>query len=567
MKYLLSVFLIFFIQIQPVYSNQVAPSVLLLNSYHPQYAWTHQITKGVIEVLKQSVPPENIHVEYMDSRRFLDDDVFALKVKEILDYKYDYYKPDLIITSDDHAFNFMIENRETMFADIPIIFCGVNIFNPVSLDGIENVTGILEGMEIEGNLKLIQQVQPNVNRIIMLGDKTGLGLRLVENAKAIIQNWSHQSINIDIWDDFSLDELYEASSRLTPDTAFLVLAIHRDRLGQYFSFEKELQELSSHSAVPVYGMWGGLMIGNGALGGMMNDPYEHGKSVGEMALTVLSGVSTSDIPITPKSKFMPFFDYEQLIRFDIDIQNLPKGSAIVNKPISVYETYKTQINSFIVLVVMLILIISVLMENIQRRIHSENQLDQLNKHLEEKVAERTLQIKQRNSELEYAHKRMEELANTDALTGLGNRRAAQHELKAYINRTRREGKTLSVALLDIDFFKRVNDEHGHQVGDDVLFGFAQVVKNAIRPSDRIYRWGGEEFLVLLPNTDGEFATAVCNRIIKNLRAHIFEVVGTVTASIGVASLQPDDEIDSLVNRSDDYLYKAKDNGRDQVMAV
>lgn len=565
MKYLLRLLLLSIFSAFSVASGLGDQTVLLLNSYHPQYAWTHQLTNGVIDALQYQIPPENIHVEYMDSRRFVDDTTYSAHIKELLSYKYQQYKPDVIITSDDHAYYFMLENRQTLFPGIPIVFCGVNVFKPESLNGQENITGILEGMEVKGNLELIKQLQPEVKRIVLLGDTTGLGLRMVNRAKEIQENWYDQNVIFEIWDDFSMAQLYSDVSQLPSDTAILLMAIHKDNLGQYFSFENELKELARISNVPIYGMWGGLMIGNGAIGGLMNAPYEHGQDAGFLALTVLSGVPAKDISIQPKASFSPIFDYEQLVRFNIDMGRLPESSQLVNKPISVYETYKREINSIIIFVGVLIVIINLLLVNISRRIHIQKQLDALNKHLEDKVIARTQEIKQRNHELEDARKRMEELANTDALTGLGNRRAAQNEVESYVNRAKREGKMLSVALLDIDYFKRINDQYGHHVGDDVLFGFAQVVKKAIRPSDHVYRWGGEEFLILLPSTDLEFSSAVCNRISRDLHNHVFEKAGIITASIGVSSLMPTDDMDSLVNRADKLLYQAKDNGRDQVM--
>ena len=237
----------------------------------------------------------------------------------------------------------------------------------------------------------------------------------------------------------------------------------------------------------------------------------------------------------------------------------------MNKPVTVYETYKQEINGIIVFFIALILIINVLLFNIRKRIHIEKELDNLNKNLELKIKVRTQEINDRNHELERAYKKMQQLANTDVLTGIGNRRAAQKEMDAYVKRARIDKAGVCVALLDIDFFKKINDHHGHQAGDDVLLDFAQVLKQALRPSDRVYRWGGEEFLILLPNTQLDFSNAVCNRILSHIRKFNFKQVGAVTASIGVASLNETDTVDTLVQRADEFLYKAKDAGRNQVV--
>ncbi|MFT5594838.1 MAG: diguanylate cyclase (GGDEF)-like protein [Oceanicoccus sp.] len=541
--------------------------VLLLNSYHPQYAWTHHLTNGVTDTLLSQISPENIHVEYMDARRFVDDRLYNKYIKDILHYKYQKYKPDLIITSDDYAYRFMLENRDDLFPATPIVFCGVNVFMPSMLVGVNNITGILEGMEIGGNLRLIKQLQPDVERIILLGDATGLGLKMVRRAREILKTWDDKTTIYEIWDSFSLNELYESVAILPNKTAVLMLAVHKDKLGQYFSFGKEFKELTKKSTVPVYGMWGALMIGNGGVGGLINDPYEHGKDAATMALKILSGTSIDTIKIQPKATFNPIFDYDVLKKFRINLNRLPENSMLINKPVSVYQSYKKEINWVLAVLLLMVVVINILLLNIRKRIQIKVQLDDLNKSLEDSVIARTRELDQRNKELIKAHRLMEELAHTDALTGLGNRRAGNDEINAYINRMHRDNHPISVFLLDIDFFKKVNDSFGHNVGDDVLLEFSKILRRCVRPSDRVYRWGGEEFLVLLPNTDLEFAKAVCNRVMKDLSNFQFDHVGKITASIGVAVLEYGDDMNSFLKRADDLLYKAKNNGRDQVVSA
>jgi ABC-type uncharacterized transport system substrate-binding protein len=348
-----------------------APTVLLLNSYHTQYPWTEKLTEGVIDALVGIVASENIHVEHMDSRRFADDTIYSEKIKNLLEYKYNHYKPNVVITSDDFAYNFMLKYRDALFPGTPIVFSGVNVFDQSAFDRHEHITGILEGMEIEGNLKLIKHIQPNVNKVVLLGDTTGLGLRMVNQAKAIKKAWQDPSLAIEIWDTFSFDELNERVKQLPPTTAILMLAIHNDRLGRYFSYLSDLPKLTNISAVPIYGMWGGVMLGNGAIGGLMNDPYEHGYETGLVALAILTGTDANDIAIQPKAKFKPNFDYDVLKKFNIDADLLPENSKIINNPDTVYDMYNKEINRIIFFVVILVLIISILLINIRKRLHIE----------------------------------------------------------------------------------------------------------------------------------------------------------------------------------------------------
>lgn len=546
------------------------PVVLLINSYHSQYQWTTELTRGVQDVLSTSIPKQNLHIEFMDARRFVDDHIYNTKLIELLKHKYQQYEPDVIITSDDHAYNFMVEHGDDVFPDKPIVFSGVNVFEPETLKGRNNITGVKEGMEIEGNLDLIVQLQPETKRIIMLGDTTGLGLRMVGQAKKIKSSWqddpAKKQVTLDIWDQFSLDELYQRAANIEPNTVFLMLAIHKDKLGNYFSFERELPILTRHSKVPVYGMWGTLIIGNGGVGGMVNDPYEHGQSAAKMAVKLLDGIPFSKIEIQEKARYSPVFDYHLLKRFDINLDRLPAGSVVINRPTSLYDQHTTLINSSIAFVIFLLVVISILVVNINRRIAAQEKLRQFNNTLESTVQQRTRDLDERNKELKAVSKILQSLAYTDVLTGLPNRRAGTSEVQAYIQRYNLDYQPLAVAVLDIDLFKQINDTFGHPVGDEVLCAVGQTLKETIRPNDRVYRWGGEEFLIVLPNTMIEFSSVVCQRLRENITQVSVSNVGTITASIGVANFVKGDSFDSILRRADKALYTAKKNGRNQVVA-
>lgn len=160
---------------------------------------------------------------------------------------------------------------------------------------------------------------------------------------------------------------------------------------------------------------------------------------------------------------------------------------------------------------------------------------------------------------------MQSLAMTDPLTGVANRLHFTMIYEHAINMARREQKFLGIIFFDIDHFKRINDTFGHLIGDEVLKHIPMLIKERIRKSDILARWGGEEFIILLPNTSLE-ETA---RIAENLRLIIanesFETVGTITCSFGAAVLEQNESPDELLKRLDELLYKAKESGRNQVI--
>ncbi|MFO8155760.1 MAG: sensor domain-containing diguanylate cyclase [Pseudomonadota bacterium] len=164
-------------------------------------------------------------------------------------------------------------------------------------------------------------------------------------------------------------------------------------------------------------------------------------------------------------------------------------------------------------------------------------------------------------------KQLERLAVTDSLTGLPNRLRFEQLLESEVERSGRYGHPLALIMLDIDHFKSINDIHGHDAGDDILCAFADEVSAHIRQSDTLARWGGEEFMLLAPETDYADALALAEKIRQRLEEKTFSIDEPVTASFGVAVLHPDEKPKQLVKRADLALYRAKEQGRNRVVSA
>jgi two-component system cell cycle response regulator len=165
-----------------------------------------------------------------------------------------------------------------------------------------------------------------------------------------------------------------------------------------------------------------------------------------------------------------------------------------------------------------------------------------------------------------------ELAVTDALTGLNNRRYLESHLATLVDQAAARSKALSLLIVDIDFFKSINDGHGHDAGDDVLREFAKRIRRNIRGIDLACRFGGEEFVVVMPDTDMALAYMVAERLRARVAGEPFLVAGgakalDVTISVGVASLErSDDTPETILKRADQAVYLAKRTGRNRVVA-
>lgn len=179
-------------------------------------------------------------------------------------------------------------------------------------------------------------------------------------------------------------------------------------------------------------------------------------------------------------------------------------------------------------------------------------------------------VRQRTAALECSEREMENLATHDALTGILNRRALEARMLEEVNRVNRYGHPLSVLMLDIDFFKKVNDSFGHIAGDQVLKGLAQWLVGALRNTDLVARYGGEEFVIVLPMTPRQEATQLAERLCDGAAERGIDLgsghVIHITVSVGVASIEETGSArwDSLIDAADRAMYQAKESGRNRV---
>ena len=160
---------------------------------------------------------------------------------------------------------------------------------------------------------------------------------------------------------------------------------------------------------------------------------------------------------------------------------------------------------------------------------------------------------------------LQQLAIHDPLTGARNRRAMNEELKIAASVYRRHGNNYGVLVMDLDHFKRINDSHGHQAGDQVLVDFVELIKSSSRKEDRLFRFGGEEFLLLLPNTERAGLLAAAQHLQQQVAQHLRGPGGAVTMSVGGAILRRDEHWENMLQRADERLYRAKNAGRNCIV--
>lgn len=240
-----------------------------------------------------------------------------------------------------------------------------------------------------------------------------------------------------------------------------------------------------------------------------------------------------------------------------------------------WNIYKGYIIGGIVLLLFQTALIFTLVINRIKRKRAEKKLMQLNLSLEEMIMQRTQEFQKTNDELHAAKRMLENLygqldltSRTDSMTGLYNRRHMEERLQESYELFLRTEKCFSIMIADIDFFKRVNDQYGHAVGDCLLKIVSKVLRSSVRAYDIVSRWGGEEFLLLLPAVTSEESENLAERIRckieeQNYSSCVEEL--SITITIGITAVRQGDTINALIKRADDAMCQGKHAGRNRVV--
>lgn len=210
--------------------------------------------------------------------------------------------------------------------------------------------------------------------------------------------------------------------------------------------------------------------------------------------------------------------------------------------------------------------VACILMSMTKRIEYEQEIRKMATKLKEvndQQAEALAQLKQLNAQIEAKQQELIMITNTDKLTNIFNRRYIEHCLANSVEAAGQTEDAFSLCIMDIDFFKKVNDTYGHQIGDYVLIEIAALLKDNVGEEGIVARYGGEEFIVLLPNAAKEQAIIISNAINEAVRTHVFEHVQHVTISIGVSTYRVGDNESTMINRADRALYYSKESGRDR----
>ncbi len=370
--------------------------VLILNSYHNGLGWTDSIIDSITETFETSELDIDLNIEYMDTKRSFHEEYFQ-KLRELYRLKYSGKKFDLIISSDDHAFSFLIDNRDEIFGPVPLVFCGVNYLENYNIVPGSNITGVVENFDVQSTLKTALSLTPRAQKIYIINDttKTGMANRIIiEKALQKIKP-SQQAVFLQ---NIEINALESYLQNIEKNNIVLLMSYTSDGADHTFSYEQIGKIVSQNSNAPVYGVWD-FYLGCGIVGGMLTSGHSQGQAAADMALKILNGESPQNIQMLLKSPNKYLFDYGPLCRFGIDISALPPQSEIINRPVSFYAKHKYVIYVSGLVITHLVFVICVLAANIIRRKRVEEELKKHRDNLEDVVNKRTEKLQQANEGL------------------------------------------------------------------------------------------------------------------------------------------------------------------------
>lgn len=348
-----------------LYANN-PKEVLLLHSYHKGYVWSDDISK-TIEKNFSKLNDIELTTVYMDTKRVADP-IYLDKLANLYKQQFKKRDFDLVIASDNNAFDFAIKYHEYLFKELPVLFCGINNFDKALLD--ENnmkkyMTGIVEQVDLEKNFELISDLHPKLNKLLIINDRSKTGLAVKRDLRNIIPKYEDK-FEVEYVDKMEIESLKNKVKNLGENDAILFVLLFKDTTGKYFTYKQSFKEIKAVSNVPIYGLWD-FYLNYGIVGGLLTSAIAQGDAVSNMALKVLNGVAVQDIPTLEKSPNLYMFDHKELKRFDIDISKHVNEFVIINEPSSVYKQFTKFIITAVVIIMILSVIVLTLRANIQRR--------------------------------------------------------------------------------------------------------------------------------------------------------------------------------------------------------
>ena len=565
-------FAVFLTAINNSYAYQIKQqkNILVLHSYHEGLEWTREQNSGIVEEMDKSNDNFNLYVEYMDWKNFPSLNNLS-HLYDYYKYKYQDKKIDLIITTDDIALTFAMDYRKDIFSNAPIVFSGVNQELVSRIEGrYENVTGVEEEIDPAGTIKIAMNINPSIKNVYLIFDNSESGISTGKLVTDKIKEMDPK-LNIIPLNDLTFNNLLETVGKLKEDDMLLLTTYTRDVAGEIIDTNTVTREVSRNSTVPLYDLYD-FGMDRGAAGGDMLSGKLCGSYAAEIALRVLKGENINNIDIATPKATVTAFDYQQLKRFNIPFDRLPKGSEIINKPFSFFETYKYLVLGvtliFLILVSFLVMLLVYIKKIRKMRKELSASNEELTQTYEELVASDD-ELKNQLNEISSMQKSLTEseekynyLAFHDVLTGLPNRRSLYEDSDRLFSKNN-VGRS-SLLFIDMDNFKYINDTMGHEFGDLLIKTASERLSEKLYRDCTLYRLGGDEFIILAEGFEQDRSEGMAADILSDFKEEFYvkDIALHISFSLGIA-IYPEHgrTVEELIKSADIAMYKAKESGR------
>ena len=353
--------------------------VLFISSYHPAFPSFNEQVDGLEEVFKDS--PVTLDIEFMDTKRFpvapnveFFQQYLTYKLKQLPTY-------DLILIGDDNALHFALNNQQTLFKDLPIIFFGLNNADfATEQNSNPLVTGVVEATSMKETIALMLKLQPNATRVAAITDTTTSGQSDLRKFYALAKDFPGFEFYALSLQGLSWEELSTTLGTLNETTALILFSAYRDSYNQSLLFYESLQLIMKSVKIPVFHLWS-HGIGEGLIGGMITNHKEQAVTGAKMAVKVLQGTPVETLSVITESPNQYMFDYNKLKEFSIPLQAIPEDSILLNEPYSFYYQYKFFIWTFSIILLLLTGFLLSALLNIKKRKKAEIALVKSREHL------------------------------------------------------------------------------------------------------------------------------------------------------------------------------------------
>ncbi len=544
-------------------------NILIINQFTAEHPAHQLFNEGVTNaLLRESGYTFNFAYEYLNMDKFPDNDAYLEATAQYLSFKQKYsnWRPDVIIASDGVA-DFLYKYGNDIFGDTPIVVVWAGDGQkPVNLQS-EHVT-LSAFVDYKKNIELINNTLENLEQVYVVIGHSESEQSTLEQIKKVALLYADK-IDFIYLNQLSHQQMLDMLRNPSDRSAVLFVRWIQDAEGKAFIPVNVLEEIIKEVNIPVFGVHY-QFLGSGIVGGYVYDQALIGNQAAQSAIQMMKGIKLEDLVIESEQSHKYTVDWRALKHWDIAEDKLPLKSTIFYKEENIWHTYGKYVVFGGLIIVIETILMAGLITNHGKRMKAENALISLNSSLERLIGERTQELTAAKVNLEKLNKRLDFTSRVDTLTGLYNRRHIQECLdKEYENFTK-NGQLFSIIIADIDNFKQINDLYGHDAGDMVLKELSNRVLEQINDYGVAARWGGEEFLLLLPQLSPADAEKQAEAIRSAVEKDPFlysESPLFVTVTMGLATISEQETIRELIKRADKALYKGKTEGKNRIVVV